>query len=68
MSATVEGSEADEACAYCGSRIFDHNPVCVRDCTDACGSPEYFCNHACLSAYTDENSLVTGDACEWNPE
>lgn len=25
-----------------------------------------FSNHACLSAYIDDDSLVTSDACEWN--
>ncbi|MBX0288043.1 hypothetical protein [Haloarcula salinisoli] len=68
MSTTVETPDADETCAYCGSRIFDHEPICVRDCTDDCGSPNYFCNHACLSAYIDDNNLVTGDACKWNPD
>ena|GEM_PF-274896 len=42
--------------------------VCVRDCTDDCGSPAYFCNYACLSSYIDEEDLTVGDACEWSPE
>lgn len=34
MSTTVELPDVDETCAYCGSRIFDHDPICVRDCDD----------------------------------
>ena len=68
MSTTVEIPDVDETCAYCGSPIFDHDPICVRDCTDDCGSPRYFCNYACLSTYVDENNLMTGDACEWSPD
>jgi hypothetical protein len=41
MSTTVETPDPDETCAYCRSPIFDHDPVCVRDCTDECGSPTY---------------------------
>ncbi|MFB6132972.1 MAG: hypothetical protein ABEJ44_06180 [Halanaeroarchaeum sp.] len=68
MSATVSTPDADEVCAYCGSRIFDHDPLCVRDCRDDCGSPEYFCNYACLMVYIEENDLTTGDSCSWNPD
>lgn len=67
MSTSVKTPDADEACAYCASRIFDHDPICVRDCDDDCGSPEYFCNYACLAAYIEEHGLTTGDACRWNP-
>jgi len=68
MSTTIATPDAGQTCAYCGSRIFDHDPVCVRDCTDDCGSPTYFCNFACLSAYVEDNDLTTGDACEWSPD
>jgi hypothetical protein len=68
MATTVETPDASETCAYCGSRIFDHDPICVRDCEDACGSPAYFCHYACLSVYIDENGLTVGDACEWTPD
>ena len=68
MSSTIEIPNAEEPCAYCGSAIFDHDPVCVRDCTDDCGSPTYFCNYACLSSYVDDEELTVGDACEWSPE
>jgi hypothetical protein len=44
MSTPVETPDTDETCAYCRSRIFDHDPICVRDCTDGCGSPTYFCH------------------------
>jgi len=67
MSTTVTTPDPAETCAYCGSRIFDHDPVCVRDCEDDCGSPAYFCNYACLSVYVQENGLAAGDACEWTP-
>jgi len=67
MSTTVETPGTDETCTYCGSCIFDHDPICVRDCDDNCGSPIYFCNYACLSAYINENALTTGNACKWNP-
>ncbi|WP_424014992.1 hypothetical protein ACOZ35_02990 [Halorubrum xinjiangense] len=67
MSTTVSTPDADEPCAYCGSQIFDHDPICVRDCDDGCGSPTYFCNYACLSAHVDENDLTAGNACEWTP-
>ncbi|MFC7324118.1 hypothetical protein ACFQMF_05925 [Halorubrum rutilum] len=39
---TVTAPDADETCAYCGSRIFEHDPICVRDCEADCGSPAYF--------------------------
>jgi len=68
MSTTVVTPDVDELCAYCESRIFDHDPVCVRDCEDDCGSPQYFCNYACLAAYIDAQSLTVGNACAWDPE
>lgn len=68
MPTAVATPDEDEACAYCVSRIFDHDPICVRDCDDECGSPMYFCNYACLSAYIDANELIVGDACEWTPD
>ena len=68
MSTPVVTLDADETRAYCESRIFDHDPICVRDCDDGCGSPADFCNYARLSAYIDENNLTTGDACEWEPD
>lgn len=68
MATTVSTPDTDESCTYCGSRIFQHDPICVRDCTKACGSPAYFCNHACLAAQIDEAGLATGDACTWSPE
>ena len=65
---TVTTPNTETTCAHCGSRIFAHDPICVRDCTDDCGSPSYFCNHACLAAHIDEAGLTTGDACEWSPD
>jgi hypothetical protein len=63
MSTTVATPGVDEACSYCGSRIFDHDPICVRDCDDDCGSSEYFCNYARLSTDIAENDLTTGNVC-----
>lgn len=67
MSTTIATPGPAESCSYCESRIFDHDPLCVRNCADDCGSPEYFCNYACLSVYIEENGLTTGDACAWDP-
>jgi hypothetical protein len=68
MSTTITTPDTDELCAYCESAIFDHDPICVRDCTDECGSPSYFCNYACLLAYVKAHDLTVGDACEWHPD
>lgn len=68
MSTNVELPDNDEPCAHCGLRIFDHDPICVRDCTDDCASATYFCNYGCLAAHVDENDLATGAACEWAPD
>jgi len=67
MSTTIETPDRSQPCAYCDAEIFDHDPICVRDCTAECGSPLYFCNAACLATYIDEEGLTTGDACEWSP-
>ncbi|TYL37921.1 hypothetical protein CV102_14450 [Natronococcus pandeyae] len=67
MSTSSTTPDVDQICAFCESQIFEHDPVCVRDCTVDCGSPVYFCNYACLVEYVDENDLTTGDACEWSP-
>jgi hypothetical protein len=64
----VNTPDGDEPCAYYGSRIFDHDSICVQDCTDAYGSPTYFGNYACFRTHVDKNGLVTGDACAWNPD
>ncbi|PSQ06621.1 hypothetical protein BRC92_00155 [Halobacteriales archaeon QS_4_69_31] len=68
MSTSIETPDETQACAYCGCRVFDHDPVCIRDCTDDCGSPTYFCNYGCLVAYVEENGLTTGTTCEWSPD
>lgn len=67
MSTTVTTPEPTETCAYCDARIFDHDPVCVRDRDDGCGSPVHLCNYACLSVYIDENDPAAGDARGWTP-
>lgn len=68
MSTTVATPDEDQACVYCASRIFDHDAIRVRGCDEDYGSPLYFCNYACLSAYIDAHDLMTGDACEWDPD
>jgi hypothetical protein len=68
MATTIQTPDTDQRCAYCNSLIFDHDPICVRDCTGDCGSPTFFCNHACLSAHIEDNDLTAGDACSWSPE
>lgn len=68
MTTTIETPVATERCAYCDSRIFDHDPICIRDCTLECSSPTYFCNYACLVVYVEEEGLTAGNACEWVPE
>ena len=68
MATSVETPAPDEACSYCGARIFDHDPLCVRDCVEGCGSPEYVCNYACLVSDVEAEGLTTGTACEWSPE
>jgi len=67
MSTTVAIPDADELCVYCESRIFDHDPICVRDCDNDCGSPSTSATMR-VSAYIEENSLTTGNACVWNPD
>lgn len=67
MATTIQEWTANQACAYCDSRIFEHDPICIRDCAAGCSNPTYFCNHACLMTYIDERDLVIGDACTWVP-
>lgn len=58
----------DEVCAFCRSRIFDHAPICVRDCAAGCGEAVgYFCNYSCLLSYVNERELYRGEACCWTP-
>lgn len=67
MSTTIETPDPDQDCAYCDAPIFEHDPICVRDCDTGCADPSYFCNYACLSAHIEEENLTTGDCCEWSP-
>jgi hypothetical protein len=60
VSTTIQTPDRDESCAYCDCRIFDHDPICVRDCTAGCGSPAFFCNHACLTAHVETEGLTEG--------
>lgn len=68
MPTTIDTPDRDQTCAYCGSGIFEHDPICVRDCIAGCTSPSYFCNYACLLAHIETENLTAGDACEWHPE
>ncbi|ERG99028.1 MAG: hypothetical protein J07HQX50_00170 [Haloquadratum sp. J07HQX50] len=68
MSTTITTPDADQVCMYCESQISNHDPICVRDCENGCGSPAYFCNYACLSAHINEQGLMIGDACQWDSE
>lgn len=67
-STTIETPTSDSMCDYCGSRIFEHDPICVRDCTADCGIPSYYCNYACLAAQIEEQDLTVGNACRWSPD
>lgn len=51
-------------CTYCGSDVYEHDPVFVME------EREFrrvetggFCNYACLSAHIDEEGLADGAAC-----
>lgn len=68
MAHTIETPKRSETCQYCGSEIFEHEPICVRDCEAACGDPVYFCNFACLRTFVDEQDLAVDDACRWSPD
>ena len=52
------------ACTYCESDVYDHDPVFVEEASDG-GREEagQFCNYACLSAHIDEADLITGACC-----
>ncbi len=67
MTLTIQSPKSTQRCRYCGSEIFEHDPICVRDCDNACGDPMFFCNFACLQTHVDETELAVGDACEWQP-
>jgi len=68
MSTTVAIPDADELCVYCESRIFDHDPICVRDCDNDCGSPSTSATMRVSPHTSRKNSLTTGNACVWNPD
>jgi len=56
-------------CAFCGSDVARHDPVCVCECKGGTGSEAgmRFCNYACLREYIDAEELMTGDCCKWIP-
>lgn len=72
----------DTDCTYCGSDVEAHRPVYVTERSDDRGTGDeidgdshdrdrvpvgQFCNYACLLAYVDEEELVYGDACAFDP-
>ena len=67
MTVAIGRPRPNETCTYCKASIFEHDPICVRDCTHECGNPRYFCNHSCLAAHIDEQDLTVGDRCQWRP-
>jgi hypothetical protein len=57
-------------CTYCGSDIACHEPVFVEERQDQDGErvpAGQFCNYACLHAYIEDEELVYGSSCKWNP-
>jgi len=58
-----------DACTYCDADVDAHDPVFVEE-LDSEGDREAagrFCNYACLSAHVEENDLVHGAACRFDP-
>jgi hypothetical protein len=52
-------------CTYCGSDVYDHDPVFVEEGAGDDREPAgQFCNYACLSAHIDEEELITGACCQ----
>ncbi|MFB6219486.1 MAG: hypothetical protein ABEH77_09995 [Halobacteriaceae archaeon] len=50
------------ACTYCGSDVFDHDPVFVAEGEERADAGR-FCNYACLARHIDEKELETGACC-----
>jgi hypothetical protein len=61
-------------CTYCASNVARHDPVFVEE-RQGEGQEQngkrvpagQFCNYACLHAYIEEEELVYGASCEWDP-
>ena len=59
---------SETPCTYCGSDVEAHQPVSLFERADGERVPAGdLCNYACLSAHIDENELVYGDACSFDP-
>ncbi|WP_336345408.1 hypothetical protein [Halalkalicoccus ordinarius] len=55
-------------CTYCGSDVRAHEPLFLEREEDGERRPAgRFCNYACLSTYVEEEGLVTGATCEFEP-
>lgn len=53
-----------DACTYCGTDVYAHDPVFVEELDDGERTPAgQFCNYACLAAHVEEAGLTTGDCC-----
>ena len=59
-------------CTYCGSDVYAHDPLFLESGGEQGDNGERrpvgrFCNYACLTSYVDEEGLVTGAACRFEP-
>jgi hypothetical protein len=58
----------ESVCTYCGSDGEAHQPVSVAEREGGKRVPVGdFCNYACLSAYIDDEELVYGASCAFDP-
>ncbi|MDY7081974.1 MAG: hypothetical protein SXQ77_06105 [Halobacteria archaeon] len=57
-------------CTYCGSDIYEHDPVFVSEREEENENKRVeagqFCNYACLSAHIEEEGLMDGVSCNIN--
>ncbi|UHQ98141.1 hypothetical protein HYG81_21425 (plasmid) [Natrinema zhouii] len=52
-------------CTYCGSDIYEHEPVFIAEFeSGARVQDKQFCNYACLAAYIEEEGLTEGSLCK----
>lgn len=53
-------------CRYCGCEVEAHDPVFVSESSpDA--EPHPYCNYACLVQHVEQEGLMTGTSCNWEP-
>lgn len=66
--AAVEGIMT-ESCVYCGCDVNRHDPVYVDEGLSGERTEiDAFCNYGCLWAYINEENLVLGTGCRFDPE